>query len=59
MQNCLGIYIENNLIKYAKVSKEKNDFKVESYGIKFFEELNETDLDNNDIFKKFRNFFKK
>lgn len=42
MQNCLGIYIENNLIKYAKVSKEKNDFKVESYGIKFFEELNET-----------------
>ena len=41
MQNCLGIYIENNLIKYAKVSKDKTDFKVESYGIKFFENINE------------------
>lgn len=41
MQNCLGIYIENNLIKYAKVSKDKNDFKVEAYGIKFFDNLNE------------------
>ena len=36
MQNCLGIYIENNLIKYAKVSKEKNDYKVEAFGTKFF-----------------------
>lgn len=41
MQNCLGIYIENNLIKYAKVSKDKNDFKVEAFGIRFFENLNE------------------
>ncbi len=41
MQNCLGIYIENNLIKYAKISKDKNDFKVESYGIKFFENIND------------------
>lgn len=42
MQNCLGIYIENNLIKYAKVSKYQNSFKVEASGIKFFENLNET-----------------
>ncbi len=42
MQNCLGIYIENNLIKYAKVSKDKNDFKIEAYGLKFFENINET-----------------
>lgn len=41
MQNCLGIYIENNLIKYAKVSKDKNDFKVEAFGIRFYEDLNE------------------
>lgn len=41
MQNCLGIYTENNLIKYAKVSKDKNDFKVEAFGIKFYEDLNE------------------
>ena len=42
MQNCLGIYIENNLIKYAKVSKDKDAFKVEAFGIKFFDNLNET-----------------
>lgn len=42
MQNCLGIYIENNLIKYAKVSKEKGSFKVEAFGIRFFENFNET-----------------
>ena len=42
MQNCLGIYIENNLIKYAKVSKDKDTFKVESFGIKFFDNINET-----------------
>ena len=41
MQNCLGIYIENNLIKYAKISKDKKTFKVETFGIKFFENINE------------------
>lgn len=39
MQKCLGIYIENNLIKYAKVSKEKDSIKIESFGIRFFENL--------------------
>ena len=42
MQNCLGIYIENNLIKYAKVSKDKNTFKAEAFGIRFYDNLNET-----------------
>lgn len=42
MQNCLGIYIESNLIKYAKVSKEKGEYKVDTYGIRFFDNLNET-----------------
>lgn len=37
MQNCLGIYIESNLIKYAKVSRNKNDYNVEAYGLKFFD----------------------
>ena len=41
MQKCLGIYIEDNLIKYAKVSKEKEDMKVESFGIRFFQDLSE------------------
>ena len=42
MQNCLGIYIENNLIKYAKVSKDKNNYKVEAFGVKFYDKLNDT-----------------
>ena len=41
MQKCLGIYIEDNLIKYAKVSKERDDMKIESFGIRFFQNLSE------------------
>ncbi len=39
MSNCLGIYIEENLIKYAKVSKDHDNLKVESFGVKFYEKL--------------------
>ena len=39
MQTCLGIYIETNLIKYAKVSKDNNDIKIESFGVRFFENV--------------------
>ena len=39
MSNCLGLYIEENLIKYAKVSKEHDNLKVESFGGKFYEKL--------------------
>jgi Tfp pilus assembly protein PilN len=39
MSDCLGLYIEDNLIKYAKVSKEKDKLKVESFGIKFYENV--------------------
>ena len=41
MQKCLGIYVEDNLIKYAKVSKERETTKVESFGIRFFQNLND------------------
>ena len=37
MPACLGLYIENNLIKYAKVNKERNMAKVEAFGIKFYD----------------------
>ena len=37
MSSCLGIYIQNNLIKYAKVSKERNNVKVDAYGVKFYD----------------------
>ena len=39
MSNCLGLYIEENLIKYAKVSKEHDNLKVESFGVKFYDKL--------------------
>ena len=39
MSSSLGLYIENNLIKYAKVSKNNDLIKVESFGIKFYEKL--------------------
>ena len=41
MPSCLGLYIESNLIKYAKVSKERDNIKVESFGIKFYDRLGE------------------
>jgi len=40
MANCLGLYIEDNLIKYAKVTKEKEKIKVDSFGIKFYDNIN-------------------
>lgn len=39
MPSCLGLYIEDNLIKYAKVSKNNEILKVESFGIKFYEKI--------------------
>lgn len=35
MSSCLGLYIEGNIIKYAKISKEHENIKLESFGIKF------------------------
>ena len=42
MSTCLGLYIEENLIKYAKVSKEREQIKVESFGMKFYDNLDQT-----------------
>ena len=39
MASCLGLYIENNLIKYAKVSKEHEELKVEAFGVNFYDDL--------------------
>ena len=39
MSSCLGLYIDENIIKYAKVSKEKDNIKVESFGVNFYEKL--------------------
>ncbi len=39
MANCLGLYVESNIIKYAKVSKDHERIKVDSFGIKFYDNL--------------------
>ena len=39
MTSCLGIYIEPNFIKYAKISKDHDNLRVESFGIKFYDKL--------------------
>ena len=44
MPNCLGIYAENNIIKYAKLDSDKTgtSFKLASYGVRFSENTQET-----------------
>ena len=39
MSSCLGLYIESNVIKYAKVTKEREFLKIESFGIKFYDKI--------------------
>lgn len=41
MSTCLGLYIENNVIKYAKVSKDNDNIKIDSFGMKFYDKLND------------------
>ena len=41
MSSCLGLYIENNVIKYAKVTKDRELLKIESFGVKFYEKVGE------------------
>ena len=42
MPSCLGLYIENNVIKYAKVTKDHELLKIEAFGVKFYEKIGET-----------------
>ena len=41
MSSCLGLSIEKNLIKYARVSKNRDNIKVESFGVKFYDKIGE------------------
>lgn len=41
MPRYLGLYIEDNLIKYAKVSKEKENIKIDSFGVKFYSNMSQ------------------
>lgn len=42
MPSCLGIHIENDVIKYAKVRKEKDLIKVEAFNVVFYDDLKAT-----------------
>ena len=42
MQECLGVNIANKIIRYAKLKKDSNSFYVESYGIKFYNNIVDT-----------------
>ena len=39
MSSCLGLYIESNLIKYAKVTKDKDLLKIDAFGVKFYDTI--------------------
>ncbi len=41
MPSCLGIYIDKNIIKYAKVSRGKDNLNVEAFGIKIYSDLHQ------------------
>ena len=41
MSSCLGLYIEEHLIKYAKVTKDHDKISVETFGVKFYDKINE------------------
>ena len=41
MATCLGLYVDKNIIKYAKVSKEKENLKIDAYGLKFYTNMQE------------------
>lgn len=42
MSGCLGIYIEDNIIKYAKVSEDRDLIKLETFGVKFYHDIEQT-----------------
>lgn len=42
MASCLGLYIEKNIIKYAKVTKDKDITKIEAFGVKVYDDLSKT-----------------
>lgn len=41
MPSCLGFYTDKNMIKYAKVNRDKNSglYMLESYGVKFYDNI--------------------
>lgn len=42
MSSSLGLYIENNVIKYAKLTKDHDNVRIDSFGMKFYDNIDET-----------------
>lgn len=42
MSSSLGLYIENNVIKYAKLTKDHDNIRIDSFGMKFYDNIDET-----------------
>ena len=42
MASCLGIYEDKNIIKYAKISREKDNLKIDAFGIKIYSNFQQT-----------------
>jgi len=49
MPSCLGLYVENNIIKYAKISKERDNIRIEAFGMKFYDNIDETIKDTDAV----------
>ena len=41
MPSCLGFYTDKNMIKYAKVNRDKTSgmYMLEAYGVKFYDNI--------------------
>ena len=39
MASCLGLYVENGLIKYAKIAKDNEAIKIETCGVKSYDDF--------------------
>ena len=42
MASSLGIYVDKNIIKYAKITRNKEELKVDAFGIKIYTNLEQT-----------------
>ena len=42
MASSLGIYVDKNIIKYAKITRDKEELKVDAFGIKIYTNLEQT-----------------
>ena len=42
MLSCLGIFVDNNIIKYAKLKRNKKEYNIESFNMEVYDDLKES-----------------